>query len=447
MSATGRPAAAGRNDPCPCGSGRKYKKCCLEKDQEQARAAARRPSPPRTLGGSPMQRPESTPQEQARDALLAGFEALEHPGEAQAEGLIEGLRTLPPDVVDWGAVLKVIAVRPQLDLAAAYRRLLPLVPHGPGHAAAIFYWMAAHQFSVRGRRDLLPQVAEGFRRLGPDSWDPVPLRIVQDYLIEARQDTAALQLAEHFLPLVRAHASSAVSWRPLIVQCARILHLRAGQLLRQGPEALSREDIGRHLWRDFTVEDVEPRLVKRMADALWQPDLQTLWRRQDFQLCAGRQDGDEEDLAQVRHVNAALIQVAREAWEHEQFPPGAALRAVHEVLDISCDARAQRTAGRRGSRRGDNLLDYLAVDGMEGRIVSNCSEKPGALNLPLLRLTIEGHELLLRFSQRHALLPSREAAAPAAELARLCAQTDLRLQQEDMRPVSAAAAVQRPAGG
>ena len=26
----------GRNDPCPCGSGRKYKKCCLLKDQKQA---------------------------------------------------------------------------------------------------------------------------------------------------------------------------------------------------------------------------------------------------------------------------------------------------------------------------------------------------------------------------------------------------------------------------
>ncbi|MEO6594361.1 MAG: SEC-C metal-binding domain-containing protein [Planctomycetota bacterium] len=23
----------GRNDPCPCGSGRKYKKCCFEKDR------------------------------------------------------------------------------------------------------------------------------------------------------------------------------------------------------------------------------------------------------------------------------------------------------------------------------------------------------------------------------------------------------------------------------
>lgn len=33
----------GRNDPCPCGSGRKYKRCCLEKDQRiesTARAAA-----------------------------------------------------------------------------------------------------------------------------------------------------------------------------------------------------------------------------------------------------------------------------------------------------------------------------------------------------------------------------------------------------------------------
>ncbi len=29
----------GRNDPCHCGSGRKYKHCCLAKDEEAARAA------------------------------------------------------------------------------------------------------------------------------------------------------------------------------------------------------------------------------------------------------------------------------------------------------------------------------------------------------------------------------------------------------------------------
>jgi uncharacterized protein YecA (UPF0149 family) len=27
---------AGRNDPCPCGSGKKYKKCCMLKDQQGA---------------------------------------------------------------------------------------------------------------------------------------------------------------------------------------------------------------------------------------------------------------------------------------------------------------------------------------------------------------------------------------------------------------------------
>ena len=38
----------GRNDPCPCGSGKKYKKCCLKKDQAAARQqkAKKAPSPP-----------------------------------------------------------------------------------------------------------------------------------------------------------------------------------------------------------------------------------------------------------------------------------------------------------------------------------------------------------------------------------------------------------------
>jgi hypothetical protein len=29
---------AGRNDPCPCGSGKKFKRCCLDKDQAAALA-------------------------------------------------------------------------------------------------------------------------------------------------------------------------------------------------------------------------------------------------------------------------------------------------------------------------------------------------------------------------------------------------------------------------
>jgi sRNA-binding protein len=31
--------SVGRNEPCPCGSGRKYKQCCLDKDEAEARKA------------------------------------------------------------------------------------------------------------------------------------------------------------------------------------------------------------------------------------------------------------------------------------------------------------------------------------------------------------------------------------------------------------------------
>ncbi len=32
-------ARPGRNDLCPCGSGRKYKQCCLDKDESASREA------------------------------------------------------------------------------------------------------------------------------------------------------------------------------------------------------------------------------------------------------------------------------------------------------------------------------------------------------------------------------------------------------------------------
>jgi tetratricopeptide (TPR) repeat protein len=38
-------AKPGRNDPCPCGSGQKYKRCCLPRD-EAAAAAERAAAPP-----------------------------------------------------------------------------------------------------------------------------------------------------------------------------------------------------------------------------------------------------------------------------------------------------------------------------------------------------------------------------------------------------------------
>jgi hypothetical protein len=58
MSITG--ARPGRNEPCHCGSGRKYKQCCLRKDEAETRAAhekAAAAAPASDSGGEATSRP------------------------------------------------------------------------------------------------------------------------------------------------------------------------------------------------------------------------------------------------------------------------------------------------------------------------------------------------------------------------------------------------------
>lgn len=48
----GTPPTPGRNEPCHCGSGRKYKQCCLEKDAAARRKARASEEQPATGGGA-----------------------------------------------------------------------------------------------------------------------------------------------------------------------------------------------------------------------------------------------------------------------------------------------------------------------------------------------------------------------------------------------------------
>jgi hypothetical protein len=71
----------GRNDPCPCGSGKKYKKCCLAKDEAAARVAreellvAQRAIAPVFEPPSPP--PAPSPLVQAQNKLWEEFEAAQ----------------------------------------------------------------------------------------------------------------------------------------------------------------------------------------------------------------------------------------------------------------------------------------------------------------------------------------------------------------------------------
>ena len=71
----GRP---GRNEPCPCGSGRKYKQCCLEKDNAlastvRAAAAAEETAPSEVVAAVPTRAPKHHTQQPWKNTTSRGF--------------------------------------------------------------------------------------------------------------------------------------------------------------------------------------------------------------------------------------------------------------------------------------------------------------------------------------------------------------------------------------
>jgi tetratricopeptide (TPR) repeat protein len=91
----------GRNDPCPCGSGKKYKRCCLEKHEEEARAAAA------------AAREEEAPSSRSLSAYYADndevpdelsnrvIELIQEGKLEEAEETCAELKRRFPDLIDW----------------------------------------------------------------------------------------------------------------------------------------------------------------------------------------------------------------------------------------------------------------------------------------------------------------------------------------------------------
>lgn len=51
----------GRNDPCPCGSGKKYKSCCLSKKQAKPMGLSGRKFTAKVLSGPKVQEEQASP--------------------------------------------------------------------------------------------------------------------------------------------------------------------------------------------------------------------------------------------------------------------------------------------------------------------------------------------------------------------------------------------------
>ncbi len=74
---------AGRNDPCPCGSGKKYKKCCLAADREVSLRETAEISPPPSSVASPRPVPSVTQEHPRHAGPTAPARAAEAPTPAR----------------------------------------------------------------------------------------------------------------------------------------------------------------------------------------------------------------------------------------------------------------------------------------------------------------------------------------------------------------------------
>lgn len=94
--------APGRNDPCPCGSGKKYKRCCWNKDREAvSRDHAPAPEAPAWKPMSLEERTKIAEEIQELDDLSNG--ALDHIKAGrydEAQKLCDELFRKYPDVID-----------------------------------------------------------------------------------------------------------------------------------------------------------------------------------------------------------------------------------------------------------------------------------------------------------------------------------------------------------
>jgi hypothetical protein len=113
----------GRNDPCPCGSGKKYKKCCLAKDEAAARQEyAQRATMQREVGRAfdlpafpePPPPTQPDPLDQARGELWEAFEAAD----AEEQPTLFERALAEPDLLDAELAFEMVcAIRDHHDRA------------------------------------------------------------------------------------------------------------------------------------------------------------------------------------------------------------------------------------------------------------------------------------------------------------------------------------------
>ncbi len=307
----------GRNDPCPCGSGKKYKKCCLKKDEEARRVTAEAERAERGAAAVALLPPPPAPEPLSPYAGTNGAlgEALEPaedsaieltPSEArweefEAEEDYEGQITIFLETLDQGAMdadnafemLNVIyensaahGERDRFDaLVALLRERLPDVYAHDAH----FYldWLTTNAL-VAGRLDEVPALAEELADMAGAQLDTV--NRVFDQLAYYGQLAVLAAATRRAWPLVRQGeyfdwAVSEFAERATTYAMLDYLERTAA------PNTAELEALG----ADFGCTDVRPgRSAQYLAHVTGQTGRR--WTLDDFDLTAHRQQKGEPEL-------------------------------------------------------------------------------------------------------------------------------------------------------
>jgi tetratricopeptide (TPR) repeat protein len=144
-------AKPGRNDPCPCGSGKKYKKCCLMKDEAEDQARLRHDA--RTQAKPAMDFSMADDTDFDDDLLMDASNAvvdLVHAGKLdEAEAGARELLAKYPDVHDgWDRLGLVHEARGENRQAAhCYRKVIEFLQQNPGYSDTGFEEILAERIT------------------------------------------------------------------------------------------------------------------------------------------------------------------------------------------------------------------------------------------------------------------------------------------------------------
>lgn len=444
----------GRNAPCPCGSGRKYKKCCLALDEVAAAPGRRvqrtelqlleaadadaavedRPADfadedgtldlasettpaPAGQATADAGEPEVAPEVRAAaDKIRDELDRLGRPTSAQLDAWLDRLLALPPAATSWADVFDALSEKNHADLPAVFRRIAAVLPPTKAAGASFLYWGAMERFVSRGRADLVPEIASGFRRLGREGYDADALKHMVFWAMAAGHDADALALQEHFLSIMRSDDDLMPYAVPSA--CRSIFELRVGLRLPElGTISVDGavEELARELRRDVD-DEIHVDFARRAARVLRGEAPMGECRREDFDLPRGGLHEDGPAWEKALRQFEAIMHVAHEAWQSGGRPPGGAFRGLWLLVDAVGDERDQRPKRKRSGP--ENLLDCLQPAGMERRIVLSARDLVGT-NVPHAHLLVEAHADLLRFATRCRLVGDADAAKSERTIAAL----------------------------